>query len=425
MFLIAYGAYQDAHFEVPYTDIDYRVYSDAARFVCDGESPYARSTYRYTPLLAWLLTPTCVFPDFGKVVFAACDVLAVWMMMREREVSGDGNAHTSHWRMLVLWLFSPFTVTISTRGSGESLVVCMLVGVLWLLESGRVVVGAVVYGLAVHWRIFPIVYAPSILLYLSMGSRKTENGVERDGDGTRGGEDTARTTVWSLVSSYVSIRGVVFGVVSAGVFFALGAVMHGLYGKEFLDEAYLYHLTRVDPRHNFSFYFYPAYLFQATGGGASRDGGGYGDIVSMVFSLTGGAVQVAIADRMMRRAPRGRGGKGGKGKRGGREGDAGADLAMTFFAQTIAFVAFNKVSTAQYFVWYLCWFCLRLERALELLDQRLIVAWVVAMGNWLFWAYLLEFRGMPVHLFIWASGILWFFVNIVGVRMLMRDGAAA
>ncbi len=426
--LIVFGSFQDAHAEVPYTDIDYQVYSDAARFVCEGETPYARSTYRYTPLLAWLLAPNCIFPSYGKVLFAVCDILAAVMMLREREEAGVAPAaatQTGQQRRLVpllIWLFSPFTATISTRGSGESLVVCMLVGMVLLLEKGRVVTGAVVYGLAVHWRIFPIVYAPAVLLFLGRENMNTSRKVR--------GSERRSSRLSAFLAAYVSVKGVVFGLVSAGVFFALGAAMHGMYGREFLDETYLYHLTRVDPRHNFSFFFYPAYLRMSSVGEA-----GGRDWLSTVFSLAGLAVQAVIADRMMR----GQGGMVVDGDDGDdfdddddddqddhrndhdHQHDRQPDLAMTFLAQSIAFVAFNKVSTAQYFVWYLCWFCLRLEWATARVDRRWVVAWPVALANWLFWAYLLEFRGLPVHLFIWIGGIVWFSVNVAVLHALVLN----
>lgn len=386
LFLVVFGIFQDAHAEVPYTDIDYQVYSDASRFVCEGESPYARSTYRYTPLLAWLLTPNCLFPSYGKVLFAVCDIMAAMLMIREREggMSGVGVDNGNDNLAILIWLFSPFTATISTRGSGESLVVCMLMGMVVLLKKQRVVWAAVLYGLAVHWRIFPIIFAPTILLYLSWEAR-----------GEAWGKQPRRFA--RLVQAYVSASGLLFGVVSAGVFFALGAAMHGMYGKEFVDETYLYHLTRVDPRHNFSFYFYPAYLHMH----GESSGGAELDVLSAGFSLAGLAVQAAVADRMMRR-------------------HAVKDLGMAFLAQSVAFVAFNKVSTAQYFVWYLCWFCVRVERATEKIDGRWVLAWPAALGFWLFWAYLLEFRGLEVHLFLWIAGLVWFWVNIELLRKLIN-----
>ena len=38
---------------------------------------------------------------------------------------------------LAVWLFSPFTVSISTRGNGEALVTCMLLGMLACLQQGE------------------------------------------------------------------------------------------------------------------------------------------------------------------------------------------------------------------------------------------------------------------------------------------------
>ncbi|KAF9621758.1 hypothetical protein IFM89_027612 [Coptis chinensis] len=145
--LIIYGEWQDSHMEVRYTDVDYLVFSDASSLMATGMSPYKRSTYRYSPLLAFILLPNSfIHASWGKLLFSASDLLVglfIRIILKLRGVPENLCLIS-----MGVWLFNPFTFTIGTRGNCK-----VLQAAFW-------------YGLVVHFRIYPIIYALPILLVL-------------------------------------------------------------------------------------------------------------------------------------------------------------------------------------------------------------------------------------------------------------------
>ena len=184
VFLICYGEWQDRNFALKFTDIDYHVFSDAALHVVEGRSPMQRPTYRYTPLLAILLTPNhYLFFAFGKLLFVLCDLVCSWIIYEILSLRGV----TEKGRLLAcsLWLLNPLTATVSSRGNAEALLAVFVLGCLYFLIRGWLCASGVMYGLAVHFKIFPVIYF--FPLFLLLGER------ERTG-GTR--DSPAASTSW-------------------------------------------------------------------------------------------------------------------------------------------------------------------------------------------------------------------------------------
>lgn len=178
LILLVYGVWQDAHSALKYTDIDYLVFTDAARALSRGASPYARDTYRYTPLLAWLLLPTASpgFFSFGKILFALADLGAGWLILRLLRRRGIGTEAAGGFA--ALWLWNPMVATISTRGSSEGLLGVLTMALLWAVEGRRFGVAGVVLGLAVHFKIYPFIYAPAIVWWMDderLGKKAASN----------------------------------------------------------------------------------------------------------------------------------------------------------------------------------------------------------------------------------------------------------
>ena len=163
--LLLYGEWQDRYFAVKFTDVDYYVFSDAAKLIVEGQSPYLRLTYRYTPILSLLLTLNhYLFYPFGKLLFIACDVLTGWLIYRILSLRG-----TSQSLKLIscsFWLLNPLTAAVSSRGNAESVLSFLVLLTLYFILRGRIFLSAVTYGLSVHMKIFPIMYSLPLFLFL-------------------------------------------------------------------------------------------------------------------------------------------------------------------------------------------------------------------------------------------------------------------
>lgn len=218
--LIAYGEWQDKNMVVKYTDIDYHVFTDAARHVVEGNSPYLRATYRYTPLLAILLTPNIVLHKcFGKVIFVIFDVLAGCLLYKIAGAQGrsDRRAVIASW----LWLFNPLPLTVSTRGNAESIMAVLVLASIYFALVKHVSVSAIFFAMSVHFKIFPIIYGLPLVLLVgddAYNSKKPHVG------GTE--ERQENGYIYQAVQFIFHPRRVKFAVISAVIFLGLTVLLY-------------------------------------------------------------------------------------------------------------------------------------------------------------------------------------------------------
>ncbi len=142
---------------------------------------------------------------------------------------------------------------------------------------------ALLYGLAVHWRLYPIIYTLPLLRHFALQRqhaatagaagqrpRTRQAAADKAADKPPGPLRRIAHAVGAAAGSLVSPAGIAFGALSGGLFVGLAVTFYRLFGDQFLHETYLYHASRVDPRHNFSAYFYPAYLASSDSTAAGR-----------------------------------------------------------------------------------------------------------------------------------------------------------
>jgi phosphatidylinositol glycan class M len=208
---LVYGLFQDAYSPMKYTDIDYFVFTDAARFIAQGQSPYDRDTYRYTPLLAWLIYPT-TWPgfwfSFGKILFAVGDIIAGWMMFR--------ILCTYHNMSQERALRYARVATISTRGSSEGLLGVFVTALLWAVLAKRIALSGFLLGFAVHFKIYPFIYAASIIWWL-----------DDDRISGRGNRiSTPSASIANQIISFMNTQRLMLAACSLSTFMGLNVVMY-------------------------------------------------------------------------------------------------------------------------------------------------------------------------------------------------------
>ncbi|XP_060078923.1 GPI mannosyltransferase 1-like [Ylistrum balloti] len=377
--LLLYGEWQDRTMAVKFTDIDYYVFTDASRLMHQNMSPYYRPTYRYTPLLAWMLQPNVTLMQmFGKLVFVFFDVVTGYLIYSL--LRSQGFKETLSNVCACFWLLNPLAATVSTRGNAESIMTFLVLLTLRLLQGRRYILAAISYGLSIHFKIYTITYAMPV--YFMLNEEKLVN-LSRKGHRL----EQCVGYIWPTG------RRVYFGVVVAFVLLALTGLYYHWYGWAFLDNTYLYHIGRKDIRHNFSPYFYLIYLTAESP---------HSSVLALLVFIPQLILIVTFSIKFY------------------------MDLPLCWFLITFVFVTYNKVCTSQYFLWYLCLLPVVLPNLRMSLRRgvALIILWFIGQGLWLLPAYGLEFEGFNMFMYIWSAGIFFFFINIYIVTAILDNYTA-
>lgn len=409
---IVYGEFQDHFAEVPFTDIDYKVVTDGARHILNDQSPYKRHTYRYTPILAYLLTGNIlIHTSFGKIVFSIFDILIGIVI---RQIILDEHLHTfesnarsllkkhkrlaeSHARFhltpkyekratwaALCWIYNPMAIVIAARGNGDAITSLFILLTIFALQRSirqskarnlsYVLLAGFSHGLAIHFRLFPIAFSLAYYLYL---------GANRTGSNPR--------SIFHLIFQ-LTRKQILLVLSTMSTLLALTLLFYQKFGYEFLYESYLYHLVRKDTRHNFSLYFYMNLLNTKP------------MLVEKVLTFLP-QLLILLAINL-------------------HFGIHRKTIGFCIFLQSFVVVSFNPVVTSQYFIWYLAILPICLKNLKGLKMNRAFSycgLWCSVQAIWLYSAYLLEFKGWNTFGFIWMQGSIFFAANCFIMKVIIDN----
>ncbi|CDU16972.1 GPI mannosyltransferase 1, putative [Plasmodium yoelii] len=378
-----YGLWQDKNLNVKFTDIDYYVFSDAAKYVLNNKSPYNRYTYRYTPLLAYLMIPNFIINfSFGKFLFSSIDFLVSIIIIKIIKIKYPENKNYILYASL--WLLNPLVITISIRGNADCIPCLLVLLTVFFIYQKKIYVSAFFYGLSVNFKIYPIIYSLPLMLYLNKNYLNKDNIFQLKQIKTEGIYINKIISIFYIIRNFfkelfkLNTDQLKFSLFSFTTFLALNLIFYAIYGYEFLYESFIYHLVRQDHKHNFSLFFYIMYLTIENNS----------KIIPLITFIPQFVLVALFGFKY-----------------------AKSNLELSMFLQTLSFIALNKVITSQYFIWCTPFLpiilnSITLNRTNLILIFCAVLFFVIAKAHWLFWAYYLEFKGYNTFIQIFYSSIL-------------------
>jgi phosphatidylinositol glycan class M len=105
------------------SDIDYKVYLDASLY----DSPYDRHTYRYSPLLSLIMSPSYkYYQGFGKILLVIFDFIATYFAYHIFYKPDDKQKIFYARLIAILYSWNPIFFYITFRGSCESITISLM-----------------------------------------------------------------------------------------------------------------------------------------------------------------------------------------------------------------------------------------------------------------------------------------------------------
>ena len=265
---------------------------------------------------------------------------------------------------------------MSTRGNAESVVALLLLGSVIAILRSRPARSGAFLAAAIHLKLYPLIYTPAFLYAMSEDFAPFARATFATSSGRKRSLDAAQLRFLAAL---------------AAVYAALTAGCYLWCGFRYVDQAILHHLIRADARHNFSPYFLSLYLSPP------------GSELRRAISLLAFAPQVLILLVFAVRF--------------------GKDLPFCMLMQTLVFVGFNKVCTAQYFIWYHVLLPLVLPSTDAFVAEHHYraaahaVAWTLSLLAWLGCAHQLEFRAKNLFVPLWLASLAFLGANVALIRL--------